>query len=65
MSAVPARRCAEASFAVDVAGGPRPVPPVLPDDMDDEPRFRKAQILAPLSGKPRRKRSENGSLNGR
>jgi acyl-CoA hydrolase len=30
--------------AVDVAGGPRPVPPVLPDSPDDERRFREALI---------------------
>ncbi len=29
---------------VDVAGGPRPVPPVLPETPDDERRFREAQI---------------------
>ncbi|GIF07173.1 acyl-CoA thioesterase [Actinoplanes siamensis] len=30
--------------AVDVAGNPRPVPPVLPDDMDDRRRFKEALI---------------------
>ena len=30
--------------AVDVAGHPRDVPPVLPTDMDDERRFREALI---------------------
>ena len=30
--------------AVDVAGHPRNVPPVMPDDMDDERRFREALI---------------------
>jgi acyl-CoA hydrolase len=30
--------------AVDVAGGPRPVPPVLPGSPDDERRFREALI---------------------
>jgi acyl-CoA hydrolase len=30
--------------AVDVAGHPRNVPPVLPDDMDDRRRFREALI---------------------
>jgi acyl-CoA hydrolase len=30
--------------AVDVAGGPRPVPPVLPTSPDDERRFREALI---------------------
>jgi len=30
--------------AVDVAGHPRPVPPVLPQDLEDERRFREALI---------------------
>ncbi|WP_436523497.1 acyl-CoA thioesterase [Actinoplanes sp. HUAS TT8] len=30
--------------AVDVAGTPRPVPPVLPTDMDDQRRFKEALI---------------------
>jgi acyl-CoA hydrolase len=30
--------------AVDVAGGPRPVPPVLPETPEDERRFREALI---------------------
>jgi acyl-CoA hydrolase len=30
--------------AVDVAGAPRPVPPVLPTDMDDQRRFKEALI---------------------
>jgi acyl-CoA hydrolase len=30
--------------AVDVAGHPRPVPPVLPEDLQDERRFREALI---------------------
>jgi acyl-CoA hydrolase len=30
--------------AVDVAGHPRPVPPVLPEDLEDERRFREALI---------------------